>query len=219
MDTRIKYIKLLTISKTGNVLQHKFIKHNLLYYDNLYDILNNYNMLNIKNINFITSYKINEYIKSLLDTYKSNDALIKQFIVDFNRQTIYINNVLINNYITFIKIMGSFNKILEYDKKISLLMLSIALSCQSSYYMQYKHIYDKINRMHTFNKLTENIHVVDNNTKNIINFYINDNILKCSLNAFHNILDTDNVNILYSYSSETLFDSNCDECLIVYKNI
>jgi hypothetical protein len=218
MDARIKCIKLLNISKKSPILHYKFIKYILLYYDYLYDISNNYNMLNIKNINFITSYDINIYITSLLDTYSSNETLIRQFIVDFNRQTIYVNNVLINDYKTFIKTIGKYNRILTFKKQISLLILSIALSCQSSFYIQYKHIYDKINMMHLKNKLTKHIYVVDYKEKNIIRFYVDDNIFKCSLTAFHQIMDTENVKTIYTYQSETLFDSNIDNCLFIYNN-
>ena len=220
--------RLLSISLAEEKMLNKFIKPDgsmPKYYNQEYDIKTNYDVSKKENLIFMTSMPRLELIKDMLDTYHTDDSMLRQFSVDFPRLGVYINKIKHTNIDMFFAEISKYNRDfqinLEKRKNISLFMLCVTLVCQSAYYLQYMHIFNKVAYMKEVYKNNpfdsrHILHVADYKKQNIIELYISDSFFKCSLVATHSIMNIDTVKPLYNYQSETLIDMNNDLCLIVY---
>jgi hypothetical protein len=218
----------LSISLAEERLLNKFIKPDgsiPKYYNQEYDIKTNYDISKKENLIFMTSMPRVELIKDILDTYQTDDAMLRQFSVDFPRLGVYINKTKYTNIDMFFDEISKYNRDFQINldkrKNISLFMLCVALICQSAYYLQYMHIFNKVAYMKEVYKNNSFdsrhlLHVADYKKQNIVELHISDTFFKCSLVATHSIMNIDTVVPLYNYQSETLIDMDNDLCLIVY---
>lgn len=226
----------LNISPSIKRFNDKFLsRKNLSYYHNIKDdIDNNYNIDIPENLNNIIHFKQIEFIYNIYETYVTNEDIVKQFTLDFPRHKVFVNNK------QYILIDELFNILSKYNRKIDVtdklntttFMLSLLLICQSSFYMSFIHIHNKINKMKenyilnakldlydTDNIPLLNYHVTDTKKVNEIHLTIDDFRLCCTFIASYKVMNVSTEKIIYQIKAETIFDLNFDECLIVYESM
>jgi hypothetical protein len=106
------------------------------------------------------------------------------------------------------------------SKKFTTSLLALLLICQSSFFVSFVHLHNKMQKMKDnisdMKDSRHNLHVVHNN-KNNINIIITHDTFLCSFDAFYKIIDTSTNETVYNVNAETLFDLDSDISLIVYK--
>lgn len=202
------------------------------------DEINKYfenDILDISNLNDIVSIPRKEFVNMVFTSYKKDTDIIKQFLIDFPRQEIYINNKRCSCVNSFLLQISKYNENIEIDNfKTSKLMFIIAMLCQSSFYTSYYEIHSKLIKMKTniidryniewaknnkiINSNMNNIYVLDGNKRNSINILIDENTLRINFTATFKLMDIETEIILAYITSETIFDRNNEECLILYES-
>ena len=179
---------------------------------NEYIYIDNDNILE-PNINSITLINNEIFNKDLIESYKTEVDAIKQFTLDFNRETIYINNIRCLSIDHFILLLSPYNrKVTIGTKTISLLLLSIILSCQSSYFYSYNELYKKIK---------DNSHIVSHLSKtrnNKIYFEITNDLFECKLKIIYQIIDIAHELVLNTIKAETVYLYGSAYSLLCYKS-
>lgn len=204
----------------------------LSYYHNISDDLkNNYDIDKLENLNNIINIKQIDFINNIYETYPTNEDIIKQFTLDFHRHKVYVNNNLCMKIDDLFIILSKYNRHIDIspNKKTTIFMLSLLLICQSSFYISFLHIHNKINKMKENYILTKkisvyntdhipllNYHVTDTSNNKVIRLTIDDLSLCCSFMASYKIINIYTEKIIHNLNSETIFDLNFDDCLIVY---
>jgi hypothetical protein len=184
-------------------------------YIQILDMFYNHNYDLTKNINCITTIPSNIFIKQITETYKDKKSIIKQFMIDFPRQSIIINNKNILTVNEVIEII----KIIKIENKMSILMLILILSCQSSFYVSFNILFEKQLEMNK--NMDTNVCVVDskNREKNKIIFKMKKNMFICKLKSKYDIINTESGQILSNIESEIIYDINYDECVIIHNKL
>jgi len=139
------------------------------------------------------------YINDLLLSYKSNHDITRQFELDFQRNTIYINNNLMNDKNYFLKIISKNND--DYVKKIML------LCCQSSYCLMFEYLLNILN-------LNSNYALVDGKYK----YTIIKNINNITIFSVFNIIDVKCNKIITKINAKINFNLNNDIGTLYYAN-
>lgn len=115
---------------------------------------------------FVINVAKKTFIDSIIDTYKDDSAIIAQFLCDFHRQTIRINDMPCENIDDFFLQLSRKNRktsIINNDgKEMSILMLILLLTCQSTHYLSYLYPYNVVNMMRE-NAITTSKYIDTNN--------------------------------------------------------
>ena len=166
-----KFIKILKISYSFNKYCTIFLNEDNIYtsiVDKTTDLNTKYDISDKNNINTIISISKQDFLELSLETYPDDTAIIRQFIVDLPRQDVFINGVPIKDIDHMLFLLGQFNRDVKINTKnrssINTTMLSVALVCQSSFFMSFVHLLDKCKKMHTM--LTQSIQSDPNSTSN-----------------------------------------------------
>jgi hypothetical protein len=234
-----KFIMLLQISKFFNKYKRLFINTtnttNIINHfvdkitDQDKDIIMRYDISDKTNVNTIISISKQNFLELSLETYPDDASIVRQYLLDFPRQDVYINGIFINDVNKMLSLLGSFNRDVKINIKgrnvLSTTMLAIVLTCQSSFYMSFLHLHNKCSKMH--NNITDNsnhnindpkltMHVSDMKEKNVISIHITRNSFKCSFGAKYRVVDVLTADTIYVVQTEILIDLNIDTGLIVY---
>lgn len=239
-----KFSNLLNISKSAEKLKTIFfngvgqIAH---FHDQSTDITNNYDVTKKENIDTIISISRQNFLNLILEVYPNDDAIIKQFLVDFPRQDVFLNGRQIFQIDNLLMELSTYNKMINLDNfieikpkpdtklfgsksHISTMMLTLAMICQSSFYVSFFHLHDKITKLKSTldldakmeNDYRYNVHVTDFKERNQIRVNTTKNSFSCAIEASYKIMDIVEEKTLYKITTETLFDLDSDTCIIVY---
>ena len=225
----------LNISPSIKRFNEKFLNRtDMSYYHNIKDDLeNNYNIDVPKNLNNIINFKQSEFIDNIYETYNTNEDIVKQMTLDFPRHKIYVNNKQCISIDELFTILSKYNRPIDItsERRTTTFMLSLLLICQSSFFMSFIHIYNKINKMKekyilnseldiydTDNIPVLNYNIIDTKQVNEIHLTIDDFRLCCTFIASYKVMNVSTEKIIYQIKAETIFDLNFDECLIVYES-
>ncbi len=198
------------------------------YYDDEYDMMANYDMMNEMNSNNIIKGMSQIFVDVLVDTYPDDTKIVKQFMLDFPRNTVYVNNKLVESLEKFLEVLSPFNRdhvIFNENgnrkRVINIVPFIMTFVCQSSFYPSYIHLFNKLQKMkdnEPWNNNLNNIHVTNTKDRNIIEINVTEEKIQCALISSFKLIDIrSDVNTLYNIKTETLFDSDMDNYLIVYK--
>jgi hypothetical protein len=198
------------------------------YYDDEYDMNVNYNVLNRINQNNIIKGKSQRFMEILVETYSDDEKIMKQFLLDFPRNTVYVNGKMIQTVDDFFEVITPFNR--EYvmynengDRKrvIATIPYAMTFVCQSSFYPSFIHLFNKLQKLRELEPDTDdlnNVHFTNTNERNVIEINVTQEKIQCALIAGFKLIDIQNEeNVLYGVKAETIFDTDMDDYLIVYK--
>jgi hypothetical protein len=120
------------------------------------------------------------FIDSILETLHKDEKIIKQFLLDLPRTNVIINNTIMKNVDDIFNILKPYNRtiILDRPKRYSmyLSLLVFLIICQSSFFIQYSHLYKKMGKCKMlYPEKYRDIEVVDNKERNKISFTITKN--------------------------------------------
>lgn len=240
------FLQLISISKSEKRFMDKFLHDDNIdrYYNQTDDISSNYDISNPENLNNVVSVSKQNFMDVITETYSNDEMIMRQFLADFPRQDVFINGKRFDNMDKLFLELSICNAEIDIDnkhrKKLSKMMLCFLLICQSSFYISFLHVYNKIAKLRSIlnikygisdndktsyrpdqvDKLPDsryNLHIADHKERNVIDIKISPDNLKCSLMGCYRIVDLDTTNTLYLIRSETLFDINNDTCLIIYE--
>lgn len=196
------------------------------YYDDEYDMRINYDMINEMNANNIIRGVCQKLLDVFVETYSDDAKIMKQFALDFPRNTVYVNNQLVESMDRFTEVLSPFNReYVIYDENgyrkrvTNIIVFAMSFVCQSSFYPAFIHLYNKLQKMKESKEALNNIHLTDTKERNVIEINITEDKIQCALIACFKLIDIrSDENVLYNIRSETLFDSDMDDYLIVYKS-
>jgi hypothetical protein len=242
---RGKIINLLNISPNAQKLKEKFVTdYDVLHYFNQdIDTMKNYDITKEENLNVIINLPQRTFLETLLETFNDDDAIIRQFLVDFPRQDIYLNGcrvktiddlfmglsrynrmVYFGNPVPILNKGTPRNMIINWRYYISLFMLTLVLTCQSSFFHSFTHLHNKMSKMKNVLEQNKqnlisvvNIYVTDYSERQKINLNVTCESFSCSLSATYKIINILDETILFRVKTETLFDLDSDTCIIVYE--
>ncbi len=220
-----KFLKLISITKSYNRIREKFIKNEIIerYYDSEYDINNNNDVIDHENMNNIIHIPTNNFLHQILESYTDDSSIVKQMLVDFPRQNVFINDQQIYGIESLMMSLSPYNREIIIENKnrykISTMMLSMCFICQTSFFVSFVHNFNKIAKMKQiyYNKSDQrhNLHLTDTKGRKKIKIYIDDNKLSCVFIGSYKIINIETNTTLYNISTETIFDINSDVCLVV----
>jgi hypothetical protein len=225
ISTRInRFAKLIKISKSSQLLSKMLISgRGELMIDAEIDISEKYNVMDKNNINTVVGITTDNFINLAKETYKDESEIIKQCILDLPRQNIFLNYVPMADIDVLTDLLKVYNRNINIEfnsKKFTTSLLALLLICQSSFFVSFVHLHNKMQKMKDnisdMKDSRHNLHVVHNN-KNNINIIITHDTFLCSFDAFYKIIDTSTNETVYNVNAETLFDLDSDISLIVYK--
>lgn len=232
-----KFANLLNISRSADKLKKLFlngrgqIPH---LYEQDVDVTNNYDITKKENIDTIISISRQNFVNLVLETYPDDDAIVKQFLLDLPRQDVYLNGHKIKTIDNLFMGLSMHNKLIYLDQAtpksrphISTMMMALLLICQSSFFVSFLHLHNKVGKMKSIldgdvqykNDQRHNVHVADLKERDRIDISVTAETFSCSFGASYRILDITEDRTLFKVQTETLFDINSDTCLIVYEAI
>jgi hypothetical protein len=187
---------------------------------------------------FIISIESREFLDSILETYDSDRAIINQFLHDFFRQIVSINDMIYDDIdALFLELSTSNRKTTirsRAGKPISTMMLLLLITCQSSHYLSYLYPHNSITEMRDraaqisqldseskFEDSRAAYYVMNSNDFNVTNIII-DHIdvrpeIGCVIDSTYKIFDTQDCEKVYDIKAQTIFNERSDRCLIRYK--
>lgn len=187
---------------------------------------------------FVVSIEAKEFLNSILETYDSDRAIVNQFLHDFFRQVVSINDVVHEDIDSlFLELSNSNRKTKirsKAGKPISTMMLLLLITCQSSHYLSYLYphnavtdIRDRIvekGEMDEENKFRDSraaCYVMNSSEFNVMNIII-DHIdvrpeIGCIIDSTYKIFDTQENQKVYDIKAQTIFSERAERCMIHYK--
>lgn len=187
-----------------------------------------------KESEFIISIESSSFLNSILETYNSDKAIVNQFLCDFFRQIVSINDVVLDNIDDlFLELSASNRKtsiISNSGKPITTMMFLLLITCQSSHYPSYIYPHNAVTEIRdTITKRNEILRerdskadyfVMNSNEFNITNIII-DRIdvrpeVGCIIDSTYKIFDTENLKKVYNIKAQTIFIEKSERCLIKY---
>jgi hypothetical protein len=226
----------LDISPSINRFNNKFLNiEHLNYYRSIdTDLKYNYNIDIHSNLNNIIHFPQKQFITDIYNTYSTEEDTVKQFTVDFPRHKVYVNTTQITEISELFTILAQYNRKIEIKGclKTTSFILALLLICQSSFYMSFMHVFNKINKMkenYIINTQTDlydtdvipllNYHITDTKKINEIHFTIDEFGFCCTFIASYKIINIYTEHVVHQIKAETIFDLKFDDCLIVYESI
>jgi hypothetical protein len=190
---------------------------------------------------FIISLSSQAFLDSITETYTTDNMIINQFLKDFSRQHVSINDIMYTDIDDFFLKLSESNRkttILNKDQnKMSSMMFLLLVTCQSSHYLSYLYPYNSVNavrdeailksdKLNTLDKpnttknLQENYFVMSGDDLDSIDIIIDDIDIKpeigCIVKSGYKIFDIQNETKIYDIKSELIFNEKSDRCLIKY---
>jgi hypothetical protein len=183
-----------------------------------------------KSSDFIVSIESRTFLNSILETYDSDKAIVNQFLHDFFRQIVSINDVVYDDIdALFLELSTSNRKTgirSKAGKPISTMMLLLLITCQSSHYLSYLYLHNAVtevrDRMIKVNESDprSGYYVMNSNEFNVTNIIV-DHIdvrpdVGCIIDSTYKVLDTKNCKKIYNIKAQTIFNEKSERCLIRY---
>jgi hypothetical protein len=194
---------------------------------------------------FVISMCKQTFINSIIETYRDDSSIITQFLCDFHRQTVIVNDTVYDNIDELLLQLSISNRktgIMNREKKpMSSMILLLLIMCQSSHYLSYLHLYNAINVIREKAILTSNYqndctkktnvqcafedpranyHAMNGDDSNITEIIINDIDVRpevgCIIKSHYKIYDTQNDRKVHDVYAETIFNEKSERCLIKY---
>jgi hypothetical protein len=181
---------------------------------------------------FIVSIESRTFLNSILDTYESDTDIINQFLRDFFRQIVTINDIVYNNIDDLLLELSASNRKTNIRSKsgkpISTMMLLLLITCQSSHYLSYLYSHNAITDIRDMITAFDpegsdprtGYFVMNSNEFNVTNIWI-DHIdvrpeVGCIIDSTYKIFDTNNCEKIYDIKAKTIFNESSDRCMICY---
>lgn len=186
---------------------------------------------------FIINLSSKSFVDSIIETYDSDKAIVTQFLCDFFRQIVSVNDIIYNDIDSlFLELSASNRKTTiksQSGKPISTMMLLLLITCQSSHYLSYLYPHNAIteirDRSAEKSELDEDMkfkdpmaayYVMNSNEFNITNIVIDRIDIRpevgCVIDSTYKIFDTQNCKKVYDIKAQTIFNERSDRCLIRY---
>jgi|UniRef100_A0A6C0DZY2 hypothetical protein len=160
--------------------------------------------------------KTNFFIDGLFNSYKTFDDMVRQMMVDFPREKIYLNNKLYSNINEFINDLFLFDNQIN---NINIVKLTVGLICQSSFFNSYAYLLNNLHNLIALNKISSDYQVADDNQNKYIYLTITPTDFTCVLKVFYKIINTEDETIMYKISAETIFDIKNEHSVIIYEKL
>lgn len=225
---RMMVIEMLKISRCSQNYIDKFINKTANLSNPIDDIQKYCDVSNLDNIDVVLSVPRDNFLDIILESYPNDEAIIKQAMIDIPRHNICINSNIIKNLDEMLFHLSTFNRQLFLDctkrHNITLIMLVILLSCQSSFFLSFAHLHKKIENMMEILKNDNipeddpkySISLADMGRKKEIKFYVDKDSLKISFVVYYRLFDRNTERLISGIRTETLFDLDTDVCLLTY---
>jgi hypothetical protein len=228
-----KFDKLIKVSRNPEKIKQSFL-HNAneikFLFDKEADITNDFDITKKENINKIISISKCEFLNLVLETYPNDESIIRQVLLDLPRTDIFLNGAEIKTIDDIFNSVSQFNTSIILDlsetekkqKTMSFMMLILLLICQSSFFVSFIHLHDKVQKLKNTLEISDpmnNINLADFRERNTIDFYVTSKTLSCTIGAYYRIFDVTDNNTILKIHAETLFDVVSDMSLIVYQCI
>ena len=226
----------LKLSKSIRKFKDMYINESAFRIENNNDINYDNSISLQKNINNIVSFSKNDFLNIIFETYPKDEDIITQFLKDFHREIISINGQIFDDVNLLFLELSKYNRIIEIDKRSSsIFILSLLLMCQSSFYVSFLHIHQKLIKMKQdivqkcdltdkiSNKISidadpkMNYHLTDGKKKDKIELTIDCQNICSVFRAEYKINDIINEEIVTNIYSETIFNTAANNCLILYE--
>jgi hypothetical protein len=191
------------------------------------------NKKNKQQTEFVYSIGIDKFVESILETYKSDTEIINQFLCDFFRQKITVNDVKYENIDELFLCLSKNNyktKIVsKYQKNMSSFIFMLLLTCQSSHYLSYLYPHKVLENIKKKNndEDVKNYYVMSSGEFNTTNLYTSDFVediiqgrqpeFGCMIESSYKILNTDTCEKLYDIKAKTFLTENSERCIIKYE--
>jgi hypothetical protein len=226
IDSNIDNKEIIQDIKNKNLNFKKSINR-LSDIDIIIDSNNNKNNIILEdNFNMNIKFKSKEFIDIIYETYPTESDIIKQFSLDFPRQTITINNILIDTPKKFFDYIAPINELLKInDIETNTILFIMLLICQSTFYLAFLNLHKKLNNIKENNKIYKHYELIYiGNKKDIINDCINidineQKIITAQFKSKYRIFDIKNNKIIFDIKSIINYSSNNDICSITYNTI
>jgi len=189
---------------------------------------NNNNLIGEK-MQMIILFSLKDFINSVLSTYLDDDSIMKQFLADFHRHNVSINGESVRSIDQFITMLSKYNRPLTtkcLQKQISLILFSMVLVCQSSYYISFNYIHNWLIKLKQKNSNLNDLHIVDSRTGKKINIIVSDcrgnpenNALCCVVGGSYKIINCRLDRTIHEFSTETIVDISMDHCIVRYDTV
>ncbi len=223
----ISSVESVDLKDDVNISMTKF--RNLNVFENEAETDQLIDMSKKENIDNVIIIDRNNFFKIIRESYKRDEDIIKQFLIDFDRTDISINSTIYHEVDQLFLELSKYNKLITFedsDIKITIMILSMLLMCQSSFYFSFVYLYSKINRMK--DQLTKNddennsdprlnYSLVSRREKSNIDLIITNDMLECSFKANYNIIDETTGDVIIKVKTETIFNTKSDEAMILYE--
>ena len=261
----------------------------LVSVDHMQDIQTNYQMANPADQQIIVRFPRDHLIDLITKSYATDQDILRQFIVDFSRQSISVNtmgdyrvdhlgyrvdpsgyridplgyhvdhqgyhvdhqgyrvdplgyrvdhlgyrvdhlgyrvdssgycvdHMLVHTPDQLFVALSRSNHIIQINqsKQISSMMLGLLFTCQSSFFMSFQHMHEKMNRLNRSSNTRDTLHVVSGNQKNHIHLVTGDT-LACTMTGHYKVIDTEDEQTVYCIDATTIVDMSIDICVVVYQ--
>lgn len=167
-----------------------------------------------------------KFVESIIEVYNTNASILSQFIQDFHRGKMIINDIIYTNIDELFYELSRVNRMTKIrnlkDEKMSTFMLSLLLMCQTSHYMSYMYPFNAINELKKHNTKYDDYNVLNSNKQisNTINITI-DRInvvpeMGCSITSCYEVFDVKGNFKVYDITVETIFKERAEIVLLKY---
>jgi hypothetical protein len=162
------------------------------------------------------------FITIISETYKTDTDIIKQYSLDFLRQTVRINNKILNTTTDFFYELSKYNQKINLDEFPTTYMnLCILFVCQTTFYLSYIQLFEKINKIKENNKKYESYHITYIGEKcdkdhDCINLFFDNDILRGEFYAKYRLINLEDESTICDISSRISFSSDNKDCELSY---
>jgi hypothetical protein len=100
---------------------------------------------------FIISVNATTFVNSIIETYDSDKSVVNQFLHDFFRQIVSINDIVYENIDDLFLTLSTSNRktsiLSKSGEPMSTMMLLLLITCQSSHYLSYLYPHNTIGKV------------------------------------------------------------------------
>lgn len=157
---------------------------------------------------FFGIFSLEKYFSDIWKSYQYNrDRVVEQFLIDFNRQIILVNNQQFDSALDFFEKIKHLEKKYNYEIKITYFLLTIMLCNQSSFAMSFQILSD------LYGSFDENLALVSRprklsdscikSSKSIVEIVFNDKVISFLFKITLFVINTNNGEIIRKVNAET----------------
>jgi hypothetical protein len=228
-----------TIRTIYNMIDKRFVGEIFQINTQQEDMKFNYDITLPNPVNQVVIFDKPYFLELIVETYQTDADIIRQFLADFTRVDVMINNENIKSIDLLMMRLSDYNRLIDIGSRtISLMMLCLLMICQSSFYISFYHQHNKLNMLkeslsnnHMMNKHKMNnndkrldYHLTDQRERKLIEFIISDDKLTVLFSSAYQVIDPTISNItdtnpqtIVCLNQQTVFDINQNITLITYK--